>query len=267
MNKVHSNVNWENYPSSETPINEQNLNKMDNSIDEIDNRVIVLDNTKANKTEVAQLIKDISFDENTGIFVITKKDGSAFTIDTKMEKIAINFSYDTELQQIILTLIDGTIERIDLSDFVTQYEFLDTDTISFYTDMGGNVSAIVKEGSIEEKHLQPNYLAEIKIESEKAQTASANATKSEINAKSSETNAENYSKQAQSYAIGTGNVRPSESTDNAKYYYEQSKDIYDNFSHAGNVTGSKETQKIAIEQEISISLLKILVLLIKLAIS
>ena len=323
MNKAHSNVNWKNYPSSETPINEQNLNKMDNSIDEIDNRVIVLDGTKANKTEVAQLVKDISFDENTGIFVITKKDGSTFTIDTKMEKIAVNFTYDTELQQIILTLIDGTIERIDLSDFITQYEFLDTDTISFSTDNFGNVYAIVKEGSIEEKHLRPDYLADIKVEAAKANTSVINAARSEANAKESEEkaenskisannsaisaansastasgkaieantsatnallsantstskaneaadsaisaansattaidsantaiqkataantsaiNAENYANQSKSYAVGAGSVRPNELTDNAKYYYEQSKNIYENFENLGNVTGVK----------------------------
>lgn len=323
MNKAHSNINWENYPSGNTPINDENLNKMDISIDTIDDRVITLDTTKANKIEVAQLIKDISFDESTGVFTITKKDGSKFTIDTKLEKIAVNFAYDTELQQIMLTLVDGTIERIDLSDFVTQYEFLDTDTISFSTDNFGNVYAIVKEGSVEEKHLRPNYLAEIKVEAAKAQESATNAAKSENNAKVSENvakasqnaakisednatasaliaaqeasnasdsatsaatsatnaaaseetasemasnatsaatsaidakdeaadynenagnsanNALNYAKQSQSYAVGTGNVRPNEATDSAKYYYEQSKNIYENFENSGNVTGVK----------------------------
>ena len=29
MNKAHIDINWENYPSDETPLNESNLNKMD----------------------------------------------------------------------------------------------------------------------------------------------------------------------------------------------------------------------------------------------
>ena len=29
MNKAHVPINWENYPSDETPLNERNLNKMD----------------------------------------------------------------------------------------------------------------------------------------------------------------------------------------------------------------------------------------------
>ncbi len=65
-------------------------------------------------------------------------------------------------KQIILTLIDGTKQYIDLSALITQYEFLDSDTVAFYIDKDGKVSAIVKEGNIEEKHLEPNYLAKSK---------------------------------------------------------------------------------------------------------
>ncbi|MCI8337900.1 MAG: hypothetical protein HFH62_04325 [Lachnospiraceae bacterium] len=45
-------------------------------------------------------------------------------------------------------------------------------------------------------------------------------------------NAENSAKQAQSYAIGTGGTRPNESTDSAKYYYEQSREISQGLSNA-----------------------------------
>lgn len=44
MNKAHSNINWENLPSTNTPLNQQNLNAMDAAIDTIDDRVIVHDN-------------------------------------------------------------------------------------------------------------------------------------------------------------------------------------------------------------------------------
>lgn len=186
MNKAHIDINWENYPSDETPLNERNLNKMDGSIDIIDDRVITLDTTKATKAEVATLVADVTFEESTGIITITKKNGSKITIDTQMEKIAINFDYNPTTQQIILTLIDGTKQYIDLSALITQYEFLDSDTVAFYIDKDGKVSAIVKEGSIEEKHLEPNYLAKIKVEVAKAESSQQAAAKSEINAKASE---------------------------------------------------------------------------------
>lgn len=66
MNKAHSAINWENYPSDETPLNESNLNKMDAAIGVIDDRVITLDTTKATKTEVATLVADVTFEESTG---------------------------------------------------------------------------------------------------------------------------------------------------------------------------------------------------------
>ena len=186
MNKAHIDINWENYPSDETPLNERNLNKMDGSIDIIDDRVITLDTTKATKAEVATLVADVTFKESTGIITITKKNGSKVMIDTQMEKIAINFDYNPTTQQIILTLIDGTKQYIDLSALITQYEFFDSDTVAFYIDKDGKVSAIVKEGSIEEKHLEPNYLAKIKVEVAKAESSQQAAAMSEINAKASE---------------------------------------------------------------------------------
>lgn len=288
MNKAHSAINWENYPSDETPLNESNLNKMDAAIGVIDDRVITLDTTKATKTEVATLVADVTFEESTGIITITKKNGSKITIDTQMEKIAINFVYNPTTQQIILTLIDGTKQYIDLSALITQYEFLDSDTVAFYIDKDGKVSAIVKEGSIEEKHLEPNYLAKIKVEVAKAESSQQAAAKSEANAKASETaaaksataaeasesnakvsetsasessatatekassasqsadtaaekadiatqkaaeiigkaeSAEESATKAQSYAVGGTGSREGEDSDNAKYYYQQAKDI------------------------------------------
>lgn len=210
MNKAHSLKNWQNYPSINTPLNAKNLNELDISVDAMDDRIIVLDETKATKEEIAPLIKEISFDESVGIFTITRKNGSKFTIDTKLEKIAINFGYDPLTQQISLTLIDGTTQYIDLSALITEYEFLDTDTVSFFVDETGKVSAIVKEGSIEEKHLRPDYLAEIKIEAAKSQQSAINS--------------ETYAKQAQSYAVGVGNMRPNEASDNAKYYAEKAQE-------------------------------------------
>lgn len=229
MNKTYGRINWENYPSDETPLNESNLNKIDSATDEIDNRVITLDTTKATKEEVSTLVQDVTFEEKTGIITIVKKNGSKITIDTQMEKIAVNFSYNAGTQQIILTLIDGTKQYIDLSALITQYEFLGSDTVAFSIDSAGKVSAIVKEASIQEKHLRPNYLADIKVEVAKAQASQSAATKSESNAKASETaaatsesNAAASATKAQSYATGGTNSRTGEDTDNAKYYSQQS---------------------------------------------
>lgn len=175
MQKIYYRIVWENYPSNKTPLNEQNLNKIDVAVDGMDNRIISLDTTKFDKTEAQQLIKFIEYDENTGIFKITHYNGASYTIDTLLEKLAINFDYDYQTQRLIITLSDGTIKYVDLSALITQYEFLDSDTCAFELKPDGKVTVKVKEGSIEEKHLRPNYLADIKVEAAKAQQSATQA--------------------------------------------------------------------------------------------
>ena len=198
MEKAYQKISWENYPSEKSPINESNLNKMDNALDILDNRIIKQDTEKAGKTEIATLVSDVKFEESTGIITVIKNNGSKLTIDTKVEKIAVNFSFDKATQNIILTLIDGTKQYINLSAFITQYEFLDSDTVAFSIDVDGKVSAIVGEGSIQEKHLRPDYLADIKSEASKAQAGSKEAAKSAADAKNSAGASEQAKKDAQS---------------------------------------------------------------------
>lgn len=204
MNKAYSRIVWENYPCEQTPLNETNLNKMDSAVNVLDDRIIAMDTSKLDKTTAMTMVKTISFDEATGIFTVTLLNGSSFALDTKMEKLAVNFGYDPDEEQMIIVLDDGTEQRVDMSALITQYEFLDSDTVAF-TVIGGKVSASIIEGSVGEKHLQPNYLADIRVES-------ANAAASAEAAASSELNAENSELMAKSYA---------ESCENAKEYVDQ----------------------------------------------
>ncbi len=329
MQKAHSNINWENYPNSNTPLNKQNLNKMDNSIDAIDDRVISLDTTKFNSSEANLLVKNVELDEDSGVLKVTYYNGAVTTYSSLLGKLAINFDFDEEAQKMIIYLSGGETKEVDLSSFIAEFEFLESDTISFlveksdnkafeeswissefgislgqdifgtdiydkiviesdlavsgvsgiykkkgatenlsivftrsksdpehiilaefpggafsfemlfktdetvnsekkivgYLSKKGRVKAQVKEGSIQEKHLRPDYLADIRLVSASAQASSDNASE--------------RAKESQSYAIGGTNSRPGEDTDNSKYYYQQSKTIYENFSQAGTVTGVK----------------------------
>lgn len=67
----------------------------------------------------------------------------------------------------------------------------------------------------------------------------AQAGTSAATASTKATESANSAVLSQSYAIGGTNTRTGENTDNSKYYYQQSKSIYDNFSQAGTVTGVK----------------------------
>lgn len=195
--KIYSREYWENFPSEKTAINRNRLNNIEGGIDAIDDRVCALDTTKVDLTKANELVKEILWDESNGTLTVVKMNGSKAVIDTKLEKLAVNFKYDPESQQLVITLDDGTAQNVDLSALITQYEFLDSDTIAFAIGSDGKVSAIVKEGSIQEKHLRPDYLADIKVESAKAVNSATNAKASETNAAKSATDAKDSADRAQ----------------------------------------------------------------------
>ena len=93
MNKAHSPINWENYPKETTPINEENLNKMDRAIGIIDDRVVELDNTKASKDEISSVISDVEYDEQNFFLEFTRKNGDGKKIPIK------NITVDSELSE------------------------------------------------------------------------------------------------------------------------------------------------------------------------
>ena len=178
MQKIYSRINWENFPSEKTAVNESNLNKMDLAIDNLDDRVVAMDASKVDLTRANELVKEILWDESNGTLTVVKMNGSKAVIDTKLEKLAVNFKYNPQTQQLVITLDDGTVQNVDLSSLITEYEFLDSDTIAFeITD--GKIKAIVKNGSITEDMLQPNFLADVKVEAEKAKASASAADASE----------------------------------------------------------------------------------------
>lgn len=273
MNKAHSLKNWENYPSINTPLNAQNLNELDVSVDAIDDRVITLDTTKFNKTDAQSLIKNITFDLQTGILTKYYYNGSTEEINTGISKLNMNLRFDEENQILYIVNADGTEDPIDLSAFITNYEFNDSDTIAHNVSSSGTVTSIVKEGSIQEKHLRANYLADIKVEVAKAQssqqaaadseanakasenaakasqqaaaTSEKNAKTSETNAKTFETNASNFATKAESYAVGGTNSRTGEDTDNAKYYSQQASASANSASTSASTATAKASQAVS----------------------
>lgn len=158
------------------------------------------------------MVKDVSFDESTGVFTITYLNGATIQLDTKLEKLAVNFSWDATTQELIIILDDGTEQRVDMSTLITVYEFLDSETLAFSVDSTGKVSATIKSGSITEDMLQPDYLADIKVEVAKTAVL--------VEA------AENSANLSKSYAVGTeGSIRENDALDNARYYKEQAERI------------------------------------------
>lgn len=197
--KIYSLIGYKNFPSEDTPLNETNMGAMDRAIDEHDNRIVALDAAKVDLTKANELVEEILWDESNGTLTVVKMNGSKSVIDTKLEKLAVNFKYNPQTQQLVITLDDGTTQNVDLSSLITEYEFLDSDTIAFEI-ADGKVKAIVKNGSITEEKLQPNFLADVKVEVEKAKASATAADASEKESTAQANLSKEYADKAKEYS-------------------------------------------------------------------
>lgn len=211
LNKVYTRINWEDYPSENTDLDAYNLNQMDSAIDALDNRIISQDALKVDKSAINGNIADWTMDETTGVITITKYNGEKIIFDLNIEKIPVEFSMSDD-GIITMTTEDGTQFTADIGSMIPVLTFEDSATITVsVTGTGKNktYSFSIKTGSVTDDMLQPNYLADIRVES-----ANASAYAQSANAKSV---------LAESYAVGGTGTREGEDTDNAKYYMEQAK--------------------------------------------
>ena len=211
LNKVYTRINWEDYPSENTDLDAYNLNQMDSAIDALDNRIVSQDALKVDKSAINGNIADWTMDETTGVITITKYNGEKVIFDLNIEKIPVEFSMSDD-GIITMTTEDGTQFTADIGSMIPVLTFEDSATITVsVTGTGKNktYSFSIKTGSVTDDMLQPNYLADIRVES-----ANASAYAQSANAKSV---------LAESYAVGGTGTREGEDTDNAKYYMEQAK--------------------------------------------
>lgn len=214
MQKAHQNVNWQNLPSTNTPLNQTNLNSMDQAIDTIDDRVVMFDTSKANQADMNQAVRKIELDKPSGVITVTFFNGTTEQLNTGLEKIATNWVFDSNpespnYQKIIITLDDGSIELVDLTSLISQYEF-DTSATIQPTITAGRVSMDVIDGSITAAKLQPDYLADITVEAGRATGAATSASGSAV--------------LAESWAEGGTGTREGEDITNAKHYAQVAAD-------------------------------------------
>lgn len=212
--KLYQRVNvtgWENDPSPKTPLDADNLNNMDKGIDDLDNRILELNEAKSDRNEVAEMFVDVSLDSSTGIITFTKYDGAKKQIDTMLEKVVTNFDFDETTQKLTLTLEDGTIKEVDLSSFISEYEFDDSDTIVWEV-VDHKVVANIRNHSIGADQLETDYLANCEI--------------AENNASNSASRAIDEALRSEGYSVGTQNGNPVDTDspyyhNNAKYYSDR----------------------------------------------
>lgn len=199
MQKIYNRINWENFPSEKTAVNESNLNRMDLGLDNIDNRVVAIDAAKFDTATANSLIKDWSIDEKTGIITILKQSGEKILFDLNIEKIPVAFSL-SEDGILTMTTDDGTQFTANIGAMIPILTFEDSDEIAVSVSGEGvnkMYSFSVKNGSITEDKLQPNFLADVKVESAKAVASAKSAKASETNAAKSATDAKDSADRVQ----------------------------------------------------------------------
>ncbi|MDR2022120.1 MAG: hypothetical protein LBQ71_02440 [Hungatella sp.] len=223
LQPYYSVTDWQNLPSQKTAVNRTNLIHAENGIKEADNRIVQLDAKKAEQSLVNTMVKDVSMDTNTGVMTVTLLNGTTKTYDLDIEKVVVNFDI-TDDDKLVLTLADGTQKIIDLTRFV--YSVDSTPTISMKI-LNRTITAEIVDGSVTMEKLDSAIQTEFRqymLDTQAARDATLQ-----------------YQLYAKRYTLGDPSF-PGSETDNAKYYYEQTKtDAQTSGQNAQSAADSKNT--------------------------
>lgn len=214
--KKFARINWKNRPSTATALGATNLNKIDVFCNEVDNALIQFDAQKLNIATANSMIASLTINEDTGLITAKQLDGTTYTWDLNIEKIPVSFTL-SEDGVITMTTEDGTQWTCNIAELIKNYVFDDSSTIAFTKqfveeDEDGkgayHVTASIKNGSVNEQHLDPDYRADILAYKTQAQQAANDAL--------------TYSKDSKRWAVGD-NAYEGSDVDNSKYYKEQAE--------------------------------------------
>ena len=208
--KKYSRINWKNRPSTATALGATNMNHMDVFLNDVDNALVEMEAAKLNIATANSMLKSVTYNKSTGVWNFQQLDGTSFSFDQNIEKIPVSFSL-SESGVLTMTTEDGTRWECNVAELIKDYVFDDSETIGFSKEFNSNeyhVSAIVKDGSIESKHLNPDYRADIQSYMNTAQTAANDSL--------------TYSNDSKRWAVGYSSYSGSE-TDTSKYYKEQAE--------------------------------------------
>lgn len=256
LSKYYYPFTWRNKPSIESPINEVHLNHIEDGINEMDNRILILAQDKADASDMANVFVDFEMSDTTGVMTFTRFDGSKVEHNTAVEKIALNCYLEGD--NFVLELADGTKQEVLLSKFIDTYTFSDTDTIRM-TVNGKNISADIPDGKITLAKLEPTIMSTIRQYTLDAQTYMGQAGQSAATAQGwaiggtgfEGNNAKEYASKAQRYAVG--GVEEGDAKDNAKAYCEAAKGYAEQCQGVSEFDGTASTVSAIDTQGININ--------------
>lgn len=115
-------------------------------------------------TNTNTLLANVALD-GAGVWTFTRKDGTTVVYDTKLEKIAVNFTLEGDY--LVLHHDDGTEDRVSLAAFRDHHQFADSDSVSWsWTGEENNrtFTASVRANSITLEMLALDAVAKIEAD-------------------------------------------------------------------------------------------------------
>lgn len=185
------------------------------------------------------LVEDMDINLTTGVITVTKKDGTAETFDTALEKVPAKFEIveNAGSYALKITNVDGTSTQTDITNLMNIYNFNSSDTINFEVAGEGNektVVATIKANSIGLDKLSLSVVGTLEGYMNSAKDSATAAKTSETNARTSEINALNAAATAVEKAAeattgaSTATTKANEakkSAEDAEYWARQAQEV------------------------------------------
>ena len=207
---------------------------LDNVVSDINNRYTKNEVDASIGSNTNSLIANASYNESTGVFTFTRKDGSSVVIDTVIEKVPASMALVNESDgsvSLVVTNQDGSTTKTNVTSLIEDTVIKSSDTINAtsVTDSIKKVTTytlVIKPNSIGLSHIDSALTAKFE-ETQSAKTAAVQAKDSAVSARdaaiSAKNSAETYALRADSYSLDATRAA-NESADSAleaKGYAEQ----------------------------------------------
>ena len=223
----------------------------DNVVSDINNRYTKNEVDASIGSNTNSLIANAEYNESTGVFTFTRKDGSSVVIDTVIEKVPASMALVNESDgsvSLVITNQDGSQTKTNVTSLIEDTVINSSDTINAtsVTDAVKKVTTytlVIKPNSIGLAHIDSALTAKFE-ETQSAKTVAIQAKDNAVAARdaaiSAKNSAETYASNANTYSTNAS-VSADESADSAleaKGYAEQ----------AASYKNSAELAKVASEK-------------------
>lgn len=227
---------------------------LDNVVSDINNRYTKNEVDASIGSNTNSLIANAEYNESTGVFTFTRKDGSKVVIDTVIEKVPASMALVDESDgsvSLVITNQDGSTTKTNVTSLIEDTVINSSDTINSTsaTDAVKKVTTYtltIKPNSIGLSHVDTELTAKF----EETQTAKTLAIQAKDNAVAAKTAAETARNNAQGYAneahtcMINANVHAEESANSAleaKEYSQQAASSKDSAALSASTASSKAT--------------------------